>query len=197
MLWSRSTTSKSSFAACKERESARSEQTETRSITWRLTAQVRRRRRSAPAPTWCYSTCLANAAVCTHIIVPDVGVVFSEHLQARREALHETAAPVVTDGCAADGAGERQEQQDGEQRASRHFGGLLEKDAEAGCQISEVHAMKLILNLIYRQKSGRSLTGLNLGIFFSRDVHHLWTTPHFKCWCCFNSRGNVLPNMRN
>lgn len=68
-----------------------------------------------------------NIAVCTHIVLPDVRVVFSEHLQARREAFNKTAAAVVTDGCAPNCAGRAQEQQDGEQRAGRHSGGLLEE----------------------------------------------------------------------
>lgn len=29
---------------------------------------------------WCYSRCLGNIVVCTHIVIPDVSVVFSEHL---------------------------------------------------------------------------------------------------------------------
>lgn len=116
--------------------------------------------------------------MCTYIVIPDVGVVFSEHLQARREALHETAAAVVADGCAPAGAGRRQEQQDGEQRAGGHSDGLLEEAGEDGWQISEVHALKHILNLIYSQKSGRSLTGLNSGIFFFFQMHSSLMPPH-------------------
>lgn len=114
-----------------------------------------------------------NGAVCTHIVIPDVRVVFSEHLQARREALHEATAAVVADGCAPSGAGEAQEQQDGEQSAAGHSDGPLEKVSEGGGRVSKVHAFKLILNLIYSPKSGRSLTGLNHGDFFFPDVHPL------------------------
>lgn len=111
---------------------------------------------------------------CTHIVFPDVRVVFSEHLQARREALHEATAAVVADACAPGGAGEAQEQQqDGEQRAASHSDGPLEKVSEGGGRVSKVHAFKLIPNLIYSPKSGRSLTGLNFGDFFFPDVHPL------------------------
>lgn len=85
----------------------------------------------------------------THIVVSDLRVAFSEQLQAGRKALHETATPVVTDGCAPHGAGGAQEQQDGEQRAGSHSEDLLEKDSEDGWRISEVHTLELILILIY------------------------------------------------
>lgn len=86
----------------------------------------------------------AARAASTHIEAPDLRVVLSEHLEARREALHEAAAAVVTESCAPGAAGAAQQQQDGEQGApgrcgSRcgshcggHCGGLLEEQGGGG-----------------------------------------------------------------
>lgn len=61
----------------------------------------------------------------------------------------------------------------------------------------EVHTLTLFLNLIYSQKPGRSLTGLNLGDFFFLPETFIMSHPSHQVRMLFDSWGNFFPNMRN
>lgn len=132
-------------------------------------------------------------AASTHIVVPDLRVVFSEHLQARGEALHEAAAAVVAQRRAPGGAGAAQQQQqpqDGAQGAGSHGGALLEEQGGAAGRrsraeeqgggarrSSEVHTWELILIFIYSRGVWEESYWTQLGDFFLSKSHSSVINP--------------------